>query len=42
MQRSFTALEYAAKKKLTCGDRYLAEIDSVSPWEKLYKPIEPF
>jgi len=31
MQRSFSDLEYAAKKKLTRRDRFLAEIDSVTP-----------
>ncbi|MFZ4878871.1 IS5 family transposase, partial [Janthinobacterium sp. Mn2066] len=35
-------LEYAAKKKLTRRDRFLAEIDSVTPWGKLHKLIEPF
>ena len=42
MQRSFSDLEYAAKKKLTRRDRFLAEIDSVTPWGKLHKLIEPF
>ena len=32
MQKSFSDLEYAAKKKLTRRDRFLAEIDSVTPW----------
>jgi len=42
MQKSFSDLEYAAKKKLTRRDRFLAEIDSVTPWGKLHKAIEPF
>eukprot|EP01036_Dinobryon_divergens_P012714 gene12714-17157_t len=42
MQRSFSDLEYAAKKKLTRRDRFLAEIDQVTPWGKLHKLIEPF
>jgi IS5 family transposase len=42
MQKSFSDLEYAAKKKLTRRDRFLAEIDSVTPWGKLHKLIEPF
>jgi hypothetical protein len=42
MQKSFSDLEYAAKKKLTRRDRFLAEIDSVMPWGKLHKLIEPF
>jgi hypothetical protein len=41
MQRSFSDLEYAAKKKLTRRDRFLAEIDSATPWGKLHKLIEP-
>jgi IS5 family transposase len=32
MQRSFSDLEYAAKKEPTRRDRFLAEIDSVTPW----------
>lgn len=42
MQKSFSDLEYAAKKKLTRRDRFLAEIDSATPWGKLHKLIEPF
>jgi IS5 family transposase len=42
MQKSFSDLEYAAKKKLTRRDRFLAEIDSVTPWSKLHKLVEPF
>ena len=42
MQTSFSDLEYAAKKKLTQRDRFLAEIDSVTPWGKLHKAVEPF
>jgi IS5 family transposase len=41
MQRSFSELEYAAKKKLTRRDRFLAQIDSATPWAKLHKLIEP-
>jgi IS5 family transposase len=42
MQKSFPNLEYAAKKKLTRRDRFLAEIDSVTPWGKLHKLVVPF
>lgn len=42
MQKSFSDLEYAAKKKLTRRDRFLAEIDSATPWGKLHQLIEPF
>ena len=41
MQKSFSDLEYAAKKKLTRRDRFLAKIDSVTPWSKLHTLIEP-
>ena len=39
MQKSFSDLEYAAKKMLTWRDRFLAEIDSVTPWSKMQKYI---
>jgi IS5 family transposase len=42
MQKCFSDLEYAAKKKLTRCDRFLAKIDSVTPWGKLHKLVEPF
>ena len=42
MQKSFSDLEYANKKKLTRRDRFLAEIDKATPWGKLHKAIEPF
>ena len=42
MQKSFSDLEYAAKKKLTRRDRFFAKIDnSVTPWSKLHELIEP-
>jgi IS5 family transposase len=42
MQKSFSDLEYAAKKKLTRRDRFLAKIDEVTPWSQLHQLIEPF
>jgi IS5 family transposase len=42
MQKSFSALEYAAKKKLTRRDRFLAKIDSVTPWSQLHDLIALF
>lgn len=42
MQKSFSDLEYAAKKKLTRRDVFLAKIDSVTPWSQLHALIEPF
>lgn len=41
MQASFSELEYAAKKKVTRRDRFLGEIDKVTPWSALVAEIEP-
>lgn len=42
MQSSFSELEYAAKKKVTRRDRFLAEIDAVTPWSALVAEVQPF
>lgn len=42
MQASFSDLEYAAKKKVTRRDRFLSEIEDVTPWSALVAEIEPF
>jgi IS5 family transposase len=42
MQQSFSDLEYAAKKKVTRRDRFLGEIDAVTPWPALVAEVEPF
>jgi IS5 family transposase len=42
MQASFSELEYAAKKRVTRRDRFLGEIDKVTPWSALVAEIEPF
>lgn len=42
MQASFSDLEYAAKKKVTRRDRFLGEINAVTPWLALVAEIEPF
>ena len=42
MQSSFSALEYAAKKKMTRRDRFLGEIEAVTPWSDLVAEILPF
>lgn len=42
MQTTFSELEYAAKKKQTRRDRFLADIDAVTPWSALVAAIEPF
>ncbi len=42
MQSSFSDLEYAAKKKLTRRDRFLNEIEAVTPWSAMVAELEPF
>jgi IS5 family transposase len=42
MQASFSELEYAAKKKVTRRDRFLGEIEAITPWAALVAEIEPF
>ena len=39
MQRSFSELEYAAKKKVTRRDRFLSQIDAVTPWADLVSAL---
>lgn len=41
MQSSFSDLEYAAKKKVTRRDRFLAEIEAVTPWSALEAELAP-
>ena len=41
-QASFSELEYAAKKKVTRRDRFLGEIDAVTPWAALAQTVAPF
>jgi IS5 family transposase len=41
MQSSFSDLEYAAQKKLTRRDRFLAEIDAFTPWAALVGELQP-
>jgi len=42
VQRSFSDLEYATKKKLTRRDRFLAEIEAITPWAALEAEIDGF
>ena len=42
MQRSFSELEYAQKKKRTRRDRFLGELEAVVPWSELIQVIAPF
>ena len=41
MQSSFSDLEYAAKKKRTRRDRFLAELEAITPWAALIEALEP-
>lgn len=41
MQTSFSELEYAAKKKQTRRDRFLSEIERITPWAELIATIAP-
>ena len=41
MQTSFSELEYSRKKKQTRRDRFLAEIEAVTPWAILEKTVLP-
>ena len=42
MQSSFSELEYAAKKKVTRRDRFLTEIEAITPWVELERTVAPF
>ena len=42
MQRSFSDLEYASKKRVTRRDRFLGEIGTVTPWAALMAELGPF
>ena len=42
MQTSFSELEYSLKKKQTRRDRFLAEIEAMTPWVALEKAVMPF
>ena len=42
MQSSFADLEYAAKRKVTRRDRFLAEIEIITPWSALLAALEAF
>ena len=40
-QMSFAQSEYAMKKKVTRGERFLGEMEKVVPWKRLVGVIEP-
>lgn len=41
-QASFSELEYGAKKKVTRRDRFLSEIEAITPWIELERTVAPF
>lgn len=41
MQQSFSELEYANKKRVTRRDRFLADLEAVTPWTALVAAIAP-
>jgi len=42
VQRSFSSLEYAHKKKRTKREKFLAEMEAVVPWSRLEALIAPY
>jgi len=42
MQASFSDPEYASKRKQTRRDRFLAQLEAVTPWSALVAAIAPF
>src|SRR5699024_4837904 len=42
MQMSFSELEYVAKKKVTRRDRFLAEIEKITPWLALVGELDAY
>jgi len=42
MQRSVAELEYAAKKRQTRRDRFLGQIQAVTPWAELLAVLQPY
>ena len=41
-QMGFSELEFVAKKKRTCRERFLDQIEAATPWALLVEHIEPF
>lgn len=42
MQKTFSELEYAGKRKQTRRDRFLADLEAVTPWPALVEAIAPY
>ena len=41
-QASFSQAEFAAKKKITCREKFLARMEEIIPWSRLLAVIGPF
>lgn len=41
-QMSFVSAEYASKKKITRREKFLAEMNTLVPWNRLLTALEPF
>ena len=41
-QTSFAQAEFAAKKKITRRERFLAEMEQAAPWSRLLKALSPY
>ena len=42
MQKSFADLEYSAKRKTTRRERFLSELERITPWSELLAALAPF
>ena len=42
MQKSFSDLEYAAKRKVTKRERLLGELEAITPWADLLSALAPY
>ena len=42
MQKSFSDLEYAAKRKVTKRERLLGELEAITPWSDLLSALAPY
>ena len=42
MQKSFADVEYAAKRKTTRRERFLMELERITPWSELLAALAPF
>ena len=42
MQKSFSDLEFAAKRKVTRRERFLSQIEAVTPWAALEEQLAPY